>query len=742
MKKIIALLITLVMIACVCFIVTSCGDDTAETTNTEATEATETTATETTTDTSATSETTATETTTGTSATSETTAATETTATTETTTDDETTTVEPNEVPLLVIIASFDADGDGEDDFDPNDKTKLYSDKTAPYYGEQWAATKPEDHYKVIFDTEYEWSLINFYKEMTLGRCYYVPVQFDKEVPGQTIQEGILSIVVKIPHPGASNNAAGTISSILRATDEYIDYSKFDRNGDKKITQLELGIVIFNAGPDHAYTGSYANGGYPKGYFAVHGTSQQNSVTMDGVQLVSGNGKGNVSNMGEYSNPGTKITMGVIAHELAHNLGAEDLYDRNPGYGGSDISGWPQPYYYSLQCLGNNAGSGSKPSYEDPYQRVYLGWADEVVADGDGEYTLYSTCSGKYKVLRINTPDPSEYFLVEVRYREGFETGLLSRGYDGGILVWHIDDAINNRYFRGGNACTSYYCDPGATSPHDPGIVPLFRTGWNTTGTRMSTTNPADACYYLSDDPDTAIFDSYKFHSPTNGTQSLNSYPSNWTGEENYNLHIEVLSEPGQEMKIRVTTTTSELGPAVSASSTERTLNTLTLKGTINNANGKDLSGFGFYISKTDDPLKDGRFVSAILSDDGKSFSATVDGLEQSTRYYFVAVAKNEHGDGQSIVVNATTSAPTIEKKYFLVKMYRNYKGKNSSMTEVKVNFGSTLKYSFPMTSAQKAGYTFVGWYLDEDFTQPYDMNYTQDYYGEIFLYAKWDPIS
>ena len=54
---------------------------------------------------------------------------------------------EIKKVPLLVIIASFDANGNGINDYDPSDPTKLYSDKTKDYYGEQWAQTTPEDHW-------------------------------------------------------------------------------------------------------------------------------------------------------------------------------------------------------------------------------------------------------------------------------------------------------------------------------------------------------------------------------------------------------------------------------------------------------------------------------------------------------------------------------------------------------------------------------------------------------------------
>ena len=51
------------------------------------------------------------------------------------------------EIPLLVILANFDANGNGVNDWDENDPDKLYSDKTKDYYGEQWAGSTLTEQY-------------------------------------------------------------------------------------------------------------------------------------------------------------------------------------------------------------------------------------------------------------------------------------------------------------------------------------------------------------------------------------------------------------------------------------------------------------------------------------------------------------------------------------------------------------------------------------------------------------------
>jgi uncharacterized repeat protein (TIGR02543 family) len=39
-----------------------------------------------------------------------------------------------------------------------------------------------------------------------------------------------------------------------------------------------------------------------------------------------------------------------------------------------------------------------------------------------------------------------------------------------------------------------------------------------------------------------------------------------------------------------------------------------------------------------------------------------------------------------------------------------------------------------------RSGYAFLGWYLDPEFTQPFDMNFTQNEAIDFSIYAKWIP--
>ena len=79
-----------------------------------------------------------------------------------------------NPAPLLIVIASYDANGNGKNDYDPN-HPELLNDKSSPIFGEQWALTKPEDCYETFFG-ENSYSLMNYYKEMTHGKFWFYPV--------------------------------------------------------------------------------------------------------------------------------------------------------------------------------------------------------------------------------------------------------------------------------------------------------------------------------------------------------------------------------------------------------------------------------------------------------------------------------------------------------------------------------------------------------------------------------------
>lgn len=470
--------------------------------------------------------------------------------------------------PLLLVIVSFDPNGNGKNDYDPEHPELLY-DKTSPIYGEQWAITKAEDCYDRFF-SETGYSMLNFYKEMTLGKFWFYPVHIDHP-QREGAPEGVLEITVPFPHPSALRNLEGynnesasekSIHDIVKACDPYIDFAKYDKNGDGVITPDELAIVILNAGYDRASTKAdeefskviCENGPIPSHRFMVHGTSQPTDAEMSGgVKIV------RVSNIGEYNSTGP-ITIGTPAHELAHNVGAQDMYSRYTPPADL-IPEWPLPLNFSLMSNGSHLKDGTMPAYADPYHRIYLGWADEITAEADGIYTLHSTTSGKYQVLKITTPDPDEYFLCEIRLKKGFETYLTPGDSKGGVVIWHVDEMINREWFLKAQCVSSNLPDG---KRHDLGnAIRLRNTFAEITDENghflkygpyfKGKTIPEDPFFYKSDDPATAFFDSSLYCGAASGSYSLNRFPDGVPND--WKLQIEVLDEPGDDMRIKITRT-------------------------------------------------------------------------------------------------------------------------------------------------------------------------------------------
>lgn len=468
--------------------------------------------------------------------------------------------------PLLLVIASFDPNGNGINDYDPA-HPELLSDKTSPIFGEQWALTKPEDLFDRFFGEE-GYSMMNFYKEMTMGKFWFYPAHIDHP-QRENAPEGILEVTVPMPHPAALRNlegwdnqkaAAKAIHDIVCACDSYVDFAKYDKNGDGIITPDELAIVILNAGYDNASTKpdlEYSkvreeNGPIPSHRYMVHGTSQPTDAEMSGgVKVV------RVSNIGERNSQGA-ITIGTPAHELAHNVGAQDMYSRYTPPA-DYVFGWPLPLNFSLMSCGNHLGGGKMPSYIDPYQRIYLEWAEEEVAEADGVYTLHSTLSGKYKVLRVNTPDPDQYFLLEIRLKEGFEAKLTEGDSLGGVVVWQIDEKINGEWFMKAQ-CVSSNRPNGER--HDLGNAIRLRNMFTEIkdeagnfvkyGNLYSVKNISeDPFFYASEDESTAVFDSSLYCGAASESYSLNRFPEGVS--KDWKLRVEVLDAPSAEMRVRIT---------------------------------------------------------------------------------------------------------------------------------------------------------------------------------------------
>ncbi|MCP4253108.1 MAG: M6 family metalloprotease domain-containing protein [Candidatus Scalindua sp.] len=145
------------------------------------------------------------------------------------------------------------------------------------------------------------------------------------------------------------------------------------------------------------------------------------------------------------------LKIGTICHETGHLLCRfPDLYDYGRRDGDSDPSEGMGKY--CLMSSGNQLNRGRTPAPLCAYLRDLANWHDnQVVLNSSGEYEAkhgdYST------ILRYETDDSNEYFLIENRSK----TGLDIHSPSNGLAVYHCDTLGSNEW-QGGTADKHYQC--------------------------------------------------------------------------------------------------------------------------------------------------------------------------------------------------------------------------------------------------------------------------------------------
>jgi len=258
--------------------------------------------------------------------------------------------------------------------------------------------------------------------------------------------DGVISVTLAINHPNTANTGdtvRSAVKAALQAADPYINYAAFDANNNNSLATAELHLVLVFAGYEAAYSSTYTP------LLWAHHWSLFSPVTaplLDGVYVAGSSYNGGYAAVGEYHNTHA-ATIGVICHELGHNLTLPDLYDTD---GSSDGVG-----AHCLMGAGNwglapgDSYQGQTPVLPSAYCRQAIGFSDTRTAIGEGTaHTLkqVSDSSNLTDIVRINTPDSQQYFLIENRQLSGFDAGLyvyfsyISTG--GGLAVWHIDTSV------------------------------------------------------------------------------------------------------------------------------------------------------------------------------------------------------------------------------------------------------------------------------------------------------------
>ena len=292
-------------------------------------------------------------------------------------------------------------------------------------------------------------SVRDYYDEVSYSRLFMTPAS---ETFGAA-DNGIIGwLAIGYDHPNTGSDSGLANMQVTRdaliAADPYIDYSSYDTDGNRAVDFTELSLVIITAGYERSFSSSYAPNVWGHRFILFFPVVPP---VLDGVRLADLAGGGGYMQYGEWhqSDPsnGHMATIGIMVHEMGHDLGLPDLYDVDDTDESEGIGKWGVMGSGSWGTAGG--WSGSSPSHMCAWSKEFMGFLTPVkVSDGEDLSLPDVVTSGI--VYRVDTVDYDQYFLVENRQPVGYDRGLPISS--GGIIIWHIDNSAGSLFLNTVNA--------------------------------------------------------------------------------------------------------------------------------------------------------------------------------------------------------------------------------------------------------------------------------------------------
>ena len=244
---------------------------------------------------------------------------------------------------------------------------------------------------------------------------------------------------------------------IKKADAAGFDFSVCDNNGDGEV---EFVYCIY-AGYSESYDAD-ANTIWPHQWQL---SAQAGTITVDGVKCDTYACSGELVYNESYENRigKTLAGIGLICHEFSHCLGLHDIYDvtYESGNWGMD--------YWDVMDQGNYAAEGYVPVGYSAYQRDFCGWRELVEINSKGSYSMEPLTQGGVAYKVVNDANKNEYYILENRKQEGWDTYL----FGSGMLVIHVD---YNKYLWDNNAINATKGHPCYTLiPADNELLPYSK---------------------------------------------------------------------------------------------------------------------------------------------------------------------------------------------------------------------------------------------------------------------------
>jgi M6 family metalloprotease-like protein len=206
----------------------------------------------------------------------------------------------------------------------------------------------------------------------------------------------------------------------VQAADANVDFARFDGDGDGVVDNL----LVVHAGE------AQETANVPNLIWSHRWAVIDANPTLPGDQQL----RADDVQVYQYIMVSEFSQIGVVAHELGHNLGLVDLYDTD-GSSEGGVGVW------DLMAAGPWLGfpAGSTPSHMSAWSKSQLGWlipteVSEAILSADIPAVETEALAFKLPV------SDTEYFLVENRQRVGFDAALPGDG----LLIYHVDESRAN----------------------------------------------------------------------------------------------------------------------------------------------------------------------------------------------------------------------------------------------------------------------------------------------------------
>ena len=606
----------------------------------------------------------------------------------------------PTDTPLLVILVNLDPDSgtDGEDN-------------------EFLLRQKDHSYWSEMFFGDGEKSMKAYFEIQSGGNFRFTPAEenYANAAQNDVVNDGIIEVTVNTSVAASTKNSTSDperyAALAAAVTGGLVDFAVYDKDKNGSVTENELMVAFITAGYEStrsSQTPSY-NAHKSSFNYGFNGTT----VSTDYVKC------------GEMINNTTPLTVGSFCHELGHALGNGDLYNTSgTSWGGANSPAGKVSVMAGNGSAGANTGEakGKSPSNFDPYHLTIYGLYD-YTSVMDGTYTLYSRQSteGTYNILKVSSPNPYEYYLIENRYFDNSTAHFDSdTNYDGtrGIIIWHVDQGIADSGRAGAGMRIN---SPGTNS--DIGVAALgpVATPVDEGGSpRHTATSGVFNQAGL-------VFNCHDYFFPGSETWHTSLTPEE---AENFNLKIEILDDPGHEMRIKIT------GAAVASPRytyvTKTQENTIAISGQITDLNAQTLTSLTVQISKTED-FSNAVSASLTPGTDG-TFSHVFTDLDRDCEYYTRIVLGTKNGEYSKTVKDRIAAIVVEDTTKYQIRLFRGISANDKAYT-VNAKVGEPVVLNFPMN---KSGYVFTGWYLDSEYTQRFNVSVGKNDHEDITLYARW----